>query len=403
MVKLGAIQKYPYRKINGVKYYVDVDNNVFSVLNDNKESLLNAKANKIINNTSAKEFYKEAYKFKQKFEYGYVREQEEPNLSLLRDLSVDDAINSEGIKYKNIENNPYISSTGNKIFDEWFNTNNNETFIEDENSNFNRHRKEVIRNSIESNLIVAISNYNNIYKEQSGTEVNFAMPKLKDEEWEELTTNISMITFLQGLNIGGKIYNGYAYVPNDINEDFVSEDSIYITANNKYYKVTDVDLTNGNVDINNATGVFNVDFERRTIEGTYNEVLGNSYKNESAITRLEELCKERGTGELKVERTANGTIENVYIKHKRNIYFYPKEELGSYTSIITLNSDSGIDLKNGTGNTHKITGVEKKTYDATNKEYKILQLYYTALGRERYGMRRVTISPFPTTSKCLEE
>ena len=43
MVKLGAIQKYPYRKINGVKYYVDVDNNVFSVLNDNKESLLNAK------------------------------------------------------------------------------------------------------------------------------------------------------------------------------------------------------------------------------------------------------------------------------------------------------------------------------------------------------------------------
>ena len=74
------------------------------------------RTNKIINNTSAKEFYKEAYKFKQKFEYGYVREQEEPNLSLLRDLSVDDAINSEGIKYKNIENNPYISSTGNKNF-----------------------------------------------------------------------------------------------------------------------------------------------------------------------------------------------------------------------------------------------------------------------------------------------
>lgn len=30
------------------------------------------------------------------------------------------------------------------------------------------------------------------------------MPKLTDIDWEELTTNVSMITFLQGLNIGGK-------------------------------------------------------------------------------------------------------------------------------------------------------------------------------------------------------
>ena len=259
------------------------------------------------------------------------------------------------------------------------------------------HRKEVIRNSIESNLIVAISNYNNIYKEESGTEVNFAMPKLKDEEWEELTTNISMITFLQGLNIGGKIYNGYAYVPNDINEDFVSEDSIYITYNNEYYKATDKKLLDGSIDLNKATGLFNVDFERKTIEGTYNEVLGNSYKNEKAIEELEELCKERGT-EVKVERDSNGKIENVYIKHKRNIYFYPRQDLGSYSSVITLNSDSGIDLKNGTGDSHKITGVEPATYtNTTSNEYKILKLYYTALGRERYSMRRVTNSPFPTT------
>ena len=91
-------------------------------------------------------------------------------------------------------------------------------------------------------------------------------------------------------------------------------------------------------------------------------------------------------------------FENVYIKHKRNIYFYPRQDLGSYSSVITLNSDSGIDLKNGTGDSHKITGVEPATYtNTTSNEYKILKLYYTALGRERYSMRRVTNSPFPTT------
>lgn len=365
--KLGAIRNYTYRKINGVKYYVDVDDKVFSIINHNKE-VANEDKELIKNNNSAKEFYKKAYKFKQKFEYGHVRQPEEPNLSLLRNLSVDDAVNSEGIKYsEDSENpNPYASLAGKKIFEEWFN---NGTFIEDETSNFSVHRKAVIRNSIESNLIVAISNYNKV----SSSGASFAMPKLKDEEWEELTTNISMITFLQGLNIGGKIYNGYAYVPNDINEDFVSEDSIYIAVNNDpdqtdpqikggiYYRITDATLMNK--DLDNAVGLSNTDFERRTLEG---------------------ICEEK-TG----RKDQDGKEE--IIQHKRNVYFFPRQDLGAYSSIITLNSNSGIDLKN------------KANYDPTRREYKILQLYYTALGRERYGMRRVTNNEFPSSLSNLKE
>ena len=82
-----------------------------------------------------------------------------------------------------------------KIFDELFDTTG--TYIEDSNSNFNAHKLQVIKNSIESNLMVAIANYNNV----STSGVNFQMPKLQDYEWEQITQSISMITFLQGLNL----------------------------------------------------------------------------------------------------------------------------------------------------------------------------------------------------------
>lgn len=335
----GVIKKYPYRKLNGTKYYIDQDNGgVFSMINHNVIRATSVDTNSITTNTNAKEFYKKAYEFKQKFQAG-------GSLAALRYLSVNDAIDAHGNKYTNEsvysgDSNPYSNAKGENIFDELFNTTG--TFIEDENSKFNTHRKDVIRNSIESNLIVAISNYNNV----STSGVNFAMPKLKDEEWEELTTNISMITFLQGLNIGGKVYSGYAIVPNDINEDFVSEDSIYILLNGTYYRITDEKLTDTSTNLDNAIGLLNTDFERRTVETSYQE------------------------------------SENDPYKVKKNVYYYPREDDGAYSSIITLNSNNNIDLKN------------VNTADTTSNVYKLAQLYYTALGRERYGMFRVN-NPFP--------
>ena len=47
------------------------------------------------------------------------------------------------------------------------------------------------------------------------------MPKLQDTDWEKITANVGMISFLQGLNIGGKTYNGYTIVTNNKNKEFV--------------------------------------------------------------------------------------------------------------------------------------------------------------------------------------
>lgn len=322
--KAGAIKKYQCKKINGVKYYIDDENKVFTMLND--EQIYQNDISFDNKNTNGKKYYEDAMEFSE-----WVK-------SNLGDLSSNDAVDASGNSYNSDnyrDNNPFVA--GRKIFSEL----NSSKCIEDTDSEFNAHRIEVIKNSIESNLIVAISNYNKV----SSSGVNFQMPKLTDIDWEELTTNVSMITFLQGLNIGGKIYNGYSIVRNDITEDFVSEDSIYMcyTNTNTYYKITDEDLVDGkSVDPDSVVGLLNVEFERKTTQISYNGI-------------------------------------------EKKIYYYPRKDMASYKSIINSNnnSKSSISIK------EYLNNLEKSSTHKSLKD-KIKKIYYTALGRERYGMYRVT-------------
>ena len=119
------------------------------------------------------------------------------------------------------------------------------------------------------------------------------MPMLKDTDWDKIMDNISIISFLQGMNIGGKIYNGYSVITNTKNEDVVTDDSIYIRTGTsvddyQFHRINEIGLENN---MNNAVGIFNIDVERRTSEDTN----GNS------------------------------------------IYYYPKYGMLSYDSIITQN------------------------------------------------------------------
>ena len=325
---VGKIITYPCRKVNGVKYYADQStNSVFAVINDVKYNQSDVQSRNVIINNNAVKFYEDAYNFKE-----FIN-----NTSVLSNLKVTDAVDSKGTKYTELgEDNPYFNYE--KIFTELNNTSG--TLIEDSNSNFNGHRLQVIKNSIESNLMVAIANYNKV----STSEVNFQMPKLDDTEWEQITQNVSMITFLQGLNIGGKIYNGHALISNNINEDFVSEDSIYISDGSEYHRVTEENLFT-NLDFNNAKGMFNVDFERKTGQAIY------------------KIDAENQIG--------------------KTIYYYPRNEYASYASVVDANSATS-----GKSVNEYVKELAKK--GETTNEYKLAQLYYNALGRERYGMYRVT-------------
>lgn len=333
----GSLVWFPYKKTNGTKNYKDEDDNVFTSTNDEiRYKVMNA--NEITENNDGIEYYKLASDFSK-----WVSDN-------LGNLSTYDAVDQNGNSYQDEsfypkEKNPPFQIKR-KIFSELKNKNNGKAWLEEQNSQFNAHRIEVIKNSIESNLIAAISNYNNF----STSDVNFAMPRLQDYEWEQVTENISVITFLQGLSIGGKVYNGHSIIRNDLTEDYVSEDSIYIAnhSNNIYYNVKDKNLIDDGVWSDNLTGLLNTDFERRT---------------------------------------SSATAEKVDEKLTKNIYYYPREETGSYSSIISNYTENktifeylkdGRDGKYGSGN--------------IDKYLKLSQVYYTALGRERYEMYKTNRS-----------
>lgn len=323
----GSIKYYPYKRVNGVYYYKENSGDIMSIINDKKFPQFTGDDATNINfseNTAAVQFYKDAYDFKKMLTEGTLKE--------LMELTVNDAVDTQGNKKYDTEGNKNTS-----IFNELNSTN---SCIEDKNSEFNNHKLQVIRDSIETNLIPAISNYNKV----STSDVNFQMPKLNDEELEQICNNVSMISFLQGLNIGGKIYNGHSVIINSNNEDFVSDDSIYILANedlqNKYHRITEENLEN--IIDSNSKGILNLDVE---------------------------------------QRAANATIGSGSNERSKIIYYYPKEEFASYK----FNSGSSIA---STNNILEYVGQLAKSGN-TNKQY-LAKLYYTALGRERYGMYRVT-------------
>lgn len=191
---------------------------VFTILNGKKIIQTGVTVAEIENNKNAINYYKESYELKE-----FIKKK-------LSDLKTDDIVDFRtGETYsseKGVES-PYYNAG--KIFD---------GDVEAEDSNFNTHRIDVIKNSIETNLSVAISNFNNY----SGVKTNFLMPKLKDSDWDKIMENISIISFFQGANIGGKVYNGYSIITNTKNEDVVMEDSIYIKKGDTIHRITEEGL-----------------------------------------------------------------------------------------------------------------------------------------------------------------
>lgn len=111
---------------------------------------------------------------------------------------------------------------------------------------FNLHKKEVIKWSIQNNLNSAMASYT----EYGVKNYTFKMPKLSDPEWDTILKNVSIISFLQGIPIGMKIYNGYAFTTNTTNNFFTTEDTLYYTDNsgsNIYHRIDCPELGNNGI------------------------------------------------------------------------------------------------------------------------------------------------------------
>ena len=324
-------KKYQYIKINGQKYYLDESNSAgprWFYLDNGKMTYLNENQNfRDENNDMAYRYYKEAAEFKNRLSnYGILN------------LRSSDARSPQGTALTpvtDINGDVIYDFTGGdyKIFD--FSDNGGTSNIEEKDSNFNDHRLAVIRYVIETNLSVALANYNNY-----GTgNFEFRMPKLGEEEWNRILNNVCLISFLQGLSIGGKIYNGYSVINNNKNEEVVTEESIYIvddvtvpaTTNSTYHRVNHKDLTV----TANTKGIFNIDLERKSLGSEQRET---------------------------------------------TLYYFPRRDLGCYTCFVAQTNING-----GYDNVYDY--LDSISSSANGRA--LAKVYYTALGRERYSMYKV--------------
>ena len=328
--QIGTLARgnYKYIVYNGIKYYLDERNtriiyflngNLMEIkpkLDENIESSYKKYENMIENGESAYKFYDEANKFTQSVK------------NVLANLTNKDAqdfiINSNG---------ETIQTTEYKIFDFNSDSSKPEKNIECRSSNFNQHRLAVIKNKIRTNLAIAITNFNSAYN------IEFQMPELTEEDWAKAMNNISLISFIQGIDIGGKTYNGYTIINNSESKEVVREENIYILGNDGFYHrigdkyLLEANNIGGNSEYNsnvNASGRLNLDFNK----------------------------------------------QRAYTEDGSTVYYYPiSKYYASYNSIVNQNYwDKDYDNYN-----------DIYAYVAT-KNVNLRKAFYMALGRERYGM-----------------
>lgn len=175
----------------------------------------------------------------------------------LGNIKQSDARDSNG----NVINN-FASSVNEEIFN--ISSSNNPL---KSNSAFNEHRMNVIRRSIETNLMSALSTFTN----HTVIGYEFSMPQLNEEEWYKLENNVCMLAFFEGIPIGTKVYNNYCIVSNNTNQETVGNDSIYIVdSNGDYHKPGCLklieNLKNNSVTIKGAYQ--SSEFERKTVSIT---------------------------------------------------------------------------------------------------------------------------------------
>ncbi len=76
------------------------------------------------------------------------------------------------------------------------------------------------------------------------------MPKISETDWETIENDVCAISFLQGMSLGAKKYNGYSVVANTLTKEYIDENDIYLLTKNSsdqdiqdiYCKVNDKSL-----------------------------------------------------------------------------------------------------------------------------------------------------------------
>lgn len=338
----GTFEKksFEYVIYNNQKAYKENDNTFFYYSTENKKDYINDSEIKPIikdmfdkgGSSSAINYYTEAIEFTK-----WVN-------TNLGSIEASDAADADGNKITD-----FATDLGDA---EIFNTTGNDNNPLLSSSDFNENRMNVIRKSIETNLVPAIATYNR----HSSSGYEFAMPKIGEADWSKIENNVCFVSFMQGLPIGNKTYNNYVVVANDTNKEAVGEDSIYIiTSDGEYHKPGCKKLIE---ELNKGTV---------TIIG--------AYASSDFVRQAISLTGDISNAAKQLDDSDSGTSSN------STAYYYPQCYTACYDCIVNIAdtySTDDIISKDGIGNS------------TTDKNGVNLRLFYLqALARCRYDLYTV--------------
>ena len=304
--------------------------------------------------TSAKKYYEEAKEFTD-----WVNEN-------LNGITQEDAVDVNGNQITTFQSDLGTE----KIFDT-SNEKNNPILT---SSTFNDHRMNVIRYTIETNLVRAMNSYT---QHSAYAGVEFAMPKLSEQDWNNLENNICEMVFMQGLPLGGKLYSNYCVVSNNTNKECVNNSSIYILSE---------DTTSGKKEYHQPgckTLISNLETGRFRLAGAYSAI---DFKRKSVSLTGDDV---------------NGLSQIEGIDEGKYAYYYPQPYEACYDCIVTASDAYTTDdiiyghvidqfgrTQDDYGDPYgEIKNRDGNDVDITNLNGTNLQKYYlTALARARYDL-----------------
>lgn len=289
--------------------------------------------------------------------------------------------NLSGIQEQNIKNNEYNvldadeaiaqdTNLRNRINSEYddmiyeFSGSNKSIFNEDQDpenkeSVFAEHKRNVIKNSITYNLILSMITYT----EMSRT-TEYSMPMLSDPEWDKILSNVSIVSFMQGVRCGLKYYNNYAIVSSTNNELTVTPSEIYYVPAEPGISLTD----------NNA-----IETAHRLDCPYFEESSSGNYLSFKAK-------------EVKYDKLYDSTVEKKYV-YDHKVYLDYKCIVNSnyeYQGYKNKNVTSKSRLLGNTNILNYLLNQTQNTYASTDAEYNKnknkLKAYRLALGKERNNL-----------------
>lgn len=228
-------------------------------------------------------------------------------------------------------------------------------------SNFVNHKREIIKLSIENNLQIAFNNY------VGNASYDYQLPKLTDEDWEKVYKNVSMISFMQGLQVGSKIFNDYAVVTSTGNEEYIDPENLYF-------------IKTDSTDPNKGT------YHRIDCEELENE----EYTGYKSCTYIKQN-KIISTSGKDIIHDGNGNkVKSGYILKDIN----DQSLEACYKCIIESKGETLY------GNDGKLLGTIESL---TPKPDRKIISYYTALARERYNLMRLKATRILNSSLYIVE